>query len=55
MSDFREPPAGAPAPPQVACPVCEMTRKHQSKCPYEGLSMAAAWEQYRQDGGTENR
>ena len=29
------------------CPVCEMEIRHERGCPYEGLSMAAAWAQYR--------
>jgi len=32
----------APPPPQDSCPVCEMVRKHETGCPFEGLSMDEA-------------
>ena len=42
---------GAPAPPEDSCPVCEMVRKHEPGCPFEGMSMDEANRLYRDHGG----
>jgi hypothetical protein len=38
---------GAPAPPEDSCPVCDMVRKHEPGCPFEGMSMKEANREYR--------
>jgi hypothetical protein len=35
--------------PRYYCPVCEMEIEHEPGCPYEGLSMKDAWNQFRLD------
>jgi hypothetical protein len=42
---------GAPAPPEDSCPVCDMVRKHEPGCPFEGTSMKEANRLYRDHGG----
>jgi hypothetical protein len=40
------------ARPPVAegtCPVCQLSLRHDHRCPYEGLGMPQAWARYRQD------
>ena len=40
--------SGGIPPEQQSCPVCEMVRTHERGCPYDGLSIAEAWWQYKQ-------
>lgn len=46
-------PTGAPPPPQLSCPACDMTRKHQRGCPYFGLSMDEAHRLHKLRAGTD--
>ena len=39
-----------PPVPEGSCPVCQLSRRHDHGCPYEGLRMPQAWARYRQDG-----
>jgi hypothetical protein len=36
-----------PPVPEGACPVCQLSLRHDDGCPYEGLGMPQAWARYR--------
>lgn len=44
--EFRQ---ARPPVPAATCPVCQLSRRHDYGCPYEGLRMPQAWARYRQD------
>jgi hypothetical protein len=34
---------------KLTCPRCEMELRHEGGCPYEGLTMRAAWKRYKRE------
>jgi hypothetical protein len=46
---FRQ---GRPPVPEGTRPVCQLSLRHDHRCPYEGLGMPQAWARYRQDSAS---